>query len=149
MPERSAAEIRAVPEDFDQLVEWVDRIGRRLVLLEEYPLSDLRDWVDAVERGIRSHLAEFGDLGGAAADPSGAPGARASTDLLADDHARFLVSMEQLRWFFRVVERDDHGGNRQALGQYGRVLAEALRRHRRDERSYLARATFGPPVATR
>jgi len=49
-----------------------------------------------------------------------------------------VTSIEQLWWFYRVVEGEDHGGHRQALGQYGRILAEALRRHRAEERAFAA-----------
>ncbi len=53
---------------------------------------------------------------------------------LAADHERFRTSVQQLWWFYAIVEREDHGGNRQALGQYGRLVCEALRRHRAEER---------------
>jgi hypothetical protein len=49
-----------------------------------------------------------------------------------------------LRGLLRIVERDDHGGNRQALGQYGRILAEALKEHRALERPVPGQ---GPPEA--
>lgn len=53
---------------------------------------------------------------------------------LRADHERFETSAEQLRWFWSIVERDDHGGNRQALGQYWKILLEALARHLSEER---------------
>ncbi len=140
MAARGSAEIVAAPREFDALVEWVDGVSRNLVLLEPYPLPQVASWVDAVDRAVRDHLSAYRAL-----TVPGAVGRRGA-DLatlrrtLEEDHARFRVSLDQLRWFFRVVEEDDHGGNRQALGQYGWVLAEALRRHRRDERAYFGRA---------
>ena len=112
------------------------------MLLENYPLADLRAAVSKVEAEVRAHRAE--------ADPWVAR-LREEDDetsrvarVVLHDHEWFLTSTEQLGWFFRVVEGDDHGGHRQALGQYGRALAEALRRHRRDERWLEARRTAPP-----
>lgn len=147
MGAREAAEIVVAPREFDALVEWVDRVSRNLVLLEAYSLPEVASWVDAVDRAVRDHLSTYREL-----TLSRSVGRRDDDfatlrRTLEEDHARFRVSLDQLRWFFRVVEEDDHGGNRQALGQYGRVLAEALRRHRRDERAYLGRAELPRPPA--
>lgn len=102
------------------------------MLLEEYPLEDLRAAVAAVDRAVRAHLASADRWG--ETDLSEDEEALRTVSVLRHDHGWFETSLEQLRGFLRVVERDDHGGHRQALGQYGRVLAESLRRHRRDER---------------
>ena len=147
MGAREAAEIVVVPREFDALVEWVDRVSRNLVLLEAYSLPEVASWVDAVDRTVRDHLSTYSDL-----TLSRSVGRRDDDfatlrRTLEEDHARFRVSLDQLRWFCRVVEEDDHGGNRQALGQYGRVLAEALRRHRRDERAYFGRTELPRPPA--
>lgn len=147
MGAREAAEIVVAPREFDALVEWVDRVSRNLVLLEAYSLPEVASWVDAVDRAVRDHLSTYREL-----TPSRSVGRRDDDfatlrRTLEEDHARFRVSLDQLRWFFRVVEEDDHGGNRQALGQYGRVLAEALRRHRRDERAYFGRTELPRPPA--
>jgi len=114
------------------MVEWLEGWSYALVLLEEYPLADLRRAVSVVEDRVRAHRASADAWVGAlrSADEETARGAQ----VLLHDHEWFVTSLEQLDWFLRVVEDDDHGGNRQALGQYGRVFAEALRRHRRDER---------------
>ncbi len=141
---RAARKIGTAPPQFDALVEWVDRVSRDLVLLEDYSLEEVSSWVGAVDQGVRHHLTLYGRL---RPPDGGRPGADALATLrrtLEDDHARFRVSLEQLRWFHQVVVHDDHGGNRQALGQYGRVLAEALRRHRDDERRYRAGTGGGP-----
>ena len=129
---RSEVDLRQPPEAFDDLVEWLEGWSYRLVLLEGYPLADLRSAIRAVDSAVRAHRE--------AADPRLAPlldedpeTARVARVVL-HDHEWFGTSVEQFWWFFRVVEGEDHGGHRQALGQYGRVLAESLRRHRRDER---------------
>ena len=128
---RPEADIRAPPSPFDELVDWLERWSYGLVLLEEYPLPDVRTAVTAVETALREHRVSterwIAPLRGE--DEETARGAR----VMLSDHEWFETSVEQLWWFFRVVEKEDHGGHRQALGQYGRVLAEALRRHRADE----------------
>jgi hypothetical protein len=123
------------PADFDELVDWFDRISTDLVLLEEYPLREVRAAGREFESGVRVHVAQFEPrLGPRAALPKEIADARA---ILRSDHAWFSVSLEQLEWFYGIVEHEDLGGHRQALGQYGRVVAEALRRHRSEERAYL------------
>ncbi len=137
---RTAVDPRSPPRDFDDLVEWFDRLSTNLVLLEEYPLDDLRGAMHSVDDAISAHVrsAET-EISGAAADSSLAD-LRA---ILRSDHAWFAISLEQLSWFLGIVEGEDHGGHRQALGQYGRLLAESLRRHRTHERAFLA-AAKGP-----
>ena len=146
---RPEVDIRTPPSGFDDLIDWLERWSYSLVLLEEFPLADVRAGIRSVESAVRAHT-------GAAdrwvaplqtGDEENARGAR----VILHDHEWFATSLEQFWWFYRVVERDDHGGHRQALGQYGRVLAEALRRHRRDERRLEGRQTprsdagLGPP----
>jgi hypothetical protein len=122
------------PGDLDELVEWFERASTALVLLELYPLEDLRRMVGAVSRAVRGHPRAYDDRLGAR-PPSGADAG--TWAMLRADHAWFRESVEQLAWFLRVVENEDHGGHRQALGQYGRLLAEALRRHRVLEEGFL------------
>jgi hypothetical protein len=128
------------------MVEWFERVSYRLVLLEEYSLEDIRRAREAFDAAVRRHLQGH------------VPHIELSVPLPADlserrtvlraDHAWFAVSLDQLRWFYRIVEGEDHGGHRQALGQYGRVFAEALQRHRVEERGFLAAAdrTTAAPV---
>ncbi len=118
--------------DFDSVVAAFERFADGLVLLEPYPLATVRATVDRFERAVRGHL-ETSDRGSA------------PPNSLRGEHERYATSLAQLRWFLAIVERDDHGGNRQALGQYARVFAESLRVHRRDERA----ATAPPPRAPR
>jgi len=117
---RAPVDVRRPPADLDALVEWLDGVGQNLVLLEPYPLDDLRRAVAAVDRTVRAHCA---------APPPRSSDPRRATELEAD-HRRYAGALEELRGLLRVVELDDHGGHRQALGQYGRVLAESLRLHR-------------------
>ena len=127
---------RLPPSELDEMVDLLEHISSALVLLDERPLSEvhaaIRDFGLAVQEHVRT-LEPF-------ASPPGPPSSALSEAraILRSDHAWFLGSLEQLEWFYRIVEGEDHGGHRQALGQYGRVLAEALRRHRRDERAYFA-----------
>ncbi len=143
---------RAPPPGFDAFVDWFERVSDRLVLLETYPLDDLRTWVGAVGERVRRHARPEDPL--LASLCLGLPGLASRAELLIADHAWFQTSTEQLAWFLAVVEREDHGGHRQALGQYGRVYAESLRHHRDRERALGLRATEdaarrnrGPPPA--
>lgn len=126
---RRSVDLRSPPEEFDALVDWFDQVCTNLVLLEEYPTVDLGAGVHRIDRAIRDHVGAF-----RYADPAEDHPRDRRLRIIAEDHVRFLVSLEQLDWCLRVVEKEDHGGHRQALGQYGQVLAEALRRHRREER---------------
>ena len=125
-------DVRAPPGAFDDLVDWLEGWSYRLVLLEGYDLDDLRGAVGAVESAVEGHRE--------ATEPWISPLLESDPEtsrvsrVILHDHLWFRTSLEQFRWFLRVVEGEDHGGHRQALGQYGRVLAESLRRHRRDER---------------
>jgi hypothetical protein len=121
------------PPDLDALIESFDRLSSGLVLLERRPLGEVRDAIEALEAAVQAHVTAAGaapaTTDGRARERSGRVGE------IESDHRRFPTSLEQLWWFYRIVEGDDHGGHRQALGQYGRLLAEALRRHRADERA--------------
>lgn len=137
---RPLVDIRAPPEDFDAFVTWFEGVSYRLVLLEEYPLDDVRRAVLTAQRVLTAHMrrpipeppADF------------AAESRESCRILRSDHAWFLGSVEQLGWFWSIVAGEDQGGHRQALGQYGRILAEAVRRHRVDEARYLDRPLRRP-----
>jgi len=140
---RPEVDIRSPPLSFDELIDWLERWSYGLVLLEEYPLSDLRTALSEVEKAVREHRvsADRWVVPLRTADEETAQGAR----VVLSDHEWFETSVEQFWWFFRVVEKEDHGGHRQALGQYGRVLAEALRRHREDERRLEPRRSRSGP----
>jgi hypothetical protein len=136
--------IPTIPEDFDETVDWFEHLSSRLVLLADFPLADLERAVLAFEARVGRHVREFASwLDTTNPAPGRVAEARA---LLRADHAWFGTSTEQLGWFFRIVASEDHGGHRQALGQYGRVFTESLRRHRVDERAYLEAAPPGLPA---
>lgn len=139
---RPGTDPRYPPSAFDEVVDWLEGWSYGLVLLEDYPLADLRDAISTVDSAVRAHRRETESWVVQLVDADEATSRTARVVL--HDHTWFGTSIEQFRWFFRVVEGDDHGGHRQALGQYGRVLAEALRRHRRDERWLEARRS--PPL---
>jgi hypothetical protein len=64
------------------------------------------------------------------------PGTRVGSvgrETLLDEHERFAYSLQALHELIEVVRTDGHGGNRQALGQYWRLVWEALRVHGEDE----------------
>lgn len=111
-------------------VEAFDRLAGDLVRLEPLPFAEVRRQIERFASTVDRHLerAARGPPSPPPADPGGLVRAR-----LESEHERFRASVEQLRGLLDVVEADDHGGHRQALGQYGRVLAEALRLHLADE----------------
>lgn len=129
--------IDRAPADIDALVDWFEWVSERLVLLDDFSLADVRRAIGSVDSAIRRHLAN-------SPNPPSTAGSVAAR--IALDHRMFPTSLDQLAWFLAIVERDDHGGNRQALGQYGRLLAEALRRHREDER-HLGSAALARGIA--
>ena len=123
------------PREFLRSVGRFERFSSGLVHLDPCSLADLRRTVRTFASELERHLS-----------PAPAtvvePPAPSLARRLEAEHERFRSSVEQLRGLLTVVEGDDHGGHRQALGQYGRILAEALRRHLADE---LPRE--GPPAA--
>lgn len=119
------------PTSIRPVVDELDRVADRLVRLESAPLPEVRELLGRVDALLRAHVA-------VAAAPGESRGEPADSD-----HARFLVSLDQLWWFYSIVESEDHGGHRQALGQYGRLLAEALRRHLDEEERWIPRAPGG------
>jgi len=126
---RRAIDARTPPTDLDAQIAWFDALCENLVLLEEYSPGDLRQAVASLDRAVRAHIERGAPTGGAVRGHH----RRSTPDDLEADHEHFLASLDELDSLLHVVERDGHGGNRQALGQYGRLLAEALGRHRREE----------------
>jgi hypothetical protein len=139
---RPVVDIRAPPTEFDALVDWFDRLSYSLVLLEEYPPSELVAAVQRVDSAVREHVRRVEATWGSR-EPVGRAGGELR-QLLASDHLRFAASLDQLAWFLHRVTDDSLGGHGQALGQYGRVFAEALRRHREDERGDLQARPSAP-----
>jgi hypothetical protein len=117
--------------DLDAEVDRFDRFSFGLVQLEPHPLGELHRAVERFTGEVANHLARSH--------------AERIPSTLAQEHDRFRDSILELRSLLAVVEREDHGGHRQALGQYGRIFAEAMRRHRADERSFFAVGEARPP----
>ena len=128
------------PAGVDEALERFDRFSSALVRLEVFSLEEVRGSVAAFLTEVEVHL------GGSPIPPVGSDrpprAGPPEGDRLEGEHERFRTSVDELRSLLGVVEGDDHGGHRQALGQYGRIFAEALRLHRRDERA--ATAADGP-----
>jgi hypothetical protein len=100
------------PTRLPELIPWFEEFCRGLVRLSRPSLSEIRAAVSAVEVALRA----------GAPKPSN-PGARGV------DAGPWREALGQLHWLLGIVEHDDHGGNRQALGQYGLLVAESLRGH--------------------
>jgi hypothetical protein len=131
---RPTVAIADPPEEFDAQIDWFELVSYNLVLLEEYPREEVRRALETVTRSVETHLRST--LPELTAEESRSTRMDELRAVLTADHEWFRTSLEQLWWFFGVVDREDHGGHRQALGQYGRLFAESLRRHRRDEREF-------------
>lgn len=133
MPGRATQAQGGPAHPLDRAVERFDVFSASLVRLEPHPFEEVRRTVEGFAALVERHLQ------GAPRRPPGAvhgtPGWSEREERLYREHERFLVSIEQLRGILLVVEADDHGGHRQALGQYGRIFAEAMRMHRREERA--------------
>ncbi|MGI0055037.1 MAG: hypothetical protein ACREBZ_04910 [Thermoplasmata archaeon] len=116
------------PEALAPLTDWFEALSYGLVLLEPYPLVEVAHAIDRYERATDRHV-RSATIGAVLPDHR----MERLAVILRADHAWFQVSFEQLRWFYAIVAHEDHGGHRQALGQYGRLLTEAMRRHLADE----------------
>lgn len=128
---------RAPDVALGRIIESFDRLSYGLVLLEPYFIEEIAAAVRTLRRSVERHIETSRRIW------EGEQGTSTRDSLLRrelrDDHARFRTSLEELNALLGIIRRDDHGGNRQALGQYGKILAEALRIHLRAE------ATEGTP----
>jgi hypothetical protein len=122
--------VLAPPAEFDPFLVWLAEVSDRLVLLEEFSLEEIRSGMKITRERVLEHLRSSTRSQSA---PGSAPRAQELEAIVRSDHDWFEISLAELAGLVRVVEREDHGGHRQALGQYGRLLATALTRHRRDE----------------
>lgn len=132
-PTQPPLDLARAPTSLEELVDEFETLSCGLVLLEPSPLAAVRSAAARLHQEVRAHTARIGPrlgTGGAASDPL----VRHLAEVVRTDHRWFEISFEQLGWFQGIAEGNDHGGNRQALGQYGRLVAEALRRHLSDER---------------
>lgn len=120
------------PDGLAELADWFDAMSTGLVLLEPYPLPDIRRAAANFRDEVRMHTTTSeARIEGLALPPDRT--IRSLREIVRSDHRWFEISFEQLDWFLAIAEKEGHGGNRQALGQYGRLLAEAMRRHLADE----------------
>jgi hypothetical protein len=130
--EDSIVELRSVHRRQSEIAEG-------LVLLRGPAIPELRAEVDSARRGLLGrHRAAFER----ARDDGGARTALEAR--LLEDHERFSSSFEQLDWLLGIVAGEPHGGNRQALGQYWRLVLEALERHLAEEERWLRERTTVP-----
>ena len=100
------------PCSLRELIPWFEEFSRGLVRLSDPSIGEIRAAIDALEEALRVDLAAH----------------RAPRDG-AGDAVRWREAFLQLRWLLGILEREDHGGHRQALGQYGLLVAESLRSH--------------------
>jgi hypothetical protein len=119
--------------EIDTALADFERFASSLVHLEPRPLDAVRQGVEQFVAVVQRHLDGRATTDGQRS--TAAEGAVTLTDRLGLEHERFRASLEGLRGLLAVVVGNDHGGHRQAPGQYGRVLAEALRSHRADGRA--------------
>ena len=129
------------PSTLPELVEWFDRFSLALVRLAPYTLEEIQQVIAVFVRRVEAHVGPPAHGAPGGTGPPDRP--RTREELLRREHAWFRTSLDQLRWFLGIVEQEDHGGHRQALGQYGRLLAEALRLHLADEPGVPATAGSG------
>lgn len=93
-----------------------DALTERVVRLEEQDLPTVERAIEHLEALVDGHFA-------VCQRPSRPEGRRPTAQ------AHFALSFGELRSLVAIVHRDGHGGNWQALGQYGRLLAEAILAH--------------------
>jgi hypothetical protein len=137
MSEASAAEeLDGSLEELERLCADQGRIAEGLVLLAEYPVDSLRaELAKAEELLCRRHPASVARAVEEARRSRGRI-LRLGPESVRD-HPWFELSVRELAGYLDCVARDPHGGNRQALGQYWRLLIEAVARHAAEERESL------------
>jgi hypothetical protein len=134
--ERTADRGRESVARLRRLVDSQRSIVTALVRIEPVTLGTIATEVDAIERALLGDHPRTVDpfLAEAPALPDRTERLRL---VLIEEHRRFPESIGQLRWFWGVVRNEDHGGHRQALGQYWAILLESVVRHLEDEAYYL------------
>jgi hypothetical protein len=117
------------------LVRWLGTVCDGLVLGELISTDELERAVRQVRTTVTLHM-ESELPQSPEGDPATDGRGKELSEILQSDHRWFVLSLDEFDALLGVVLGDDHGGHRQALGQYGRLLAAALTRHRRDELEY-------------
>ena len=120
---------RASSIELVAILETFERMSSSLVLLDPYSLDDVARTVMEFRQSVEDHLEGCGRSSETLDDSSGSLPPHRQEE--SSDYAKFAVSLEELNALLEIVRSDDHGGNRQALGQYGKILAEAWRHHLR------------------
>lgn len=123
------------------LTTW-RRLPDDLVHLEPVPADELDSAARELVSAFELHRNRL-DLWLATSMDAHQASRRRAERLLAD-HQRFGESILELQTLREIVRQDGHGGNRQALGQYWRLVWEALARHLTEEEDLLD-SGFGRP----
>lgn len=136
---------REAPEEIERirrlLATW-RRLPDDLVHLEPIPADELDRAARELASAFERHRMRL-DLW-LATSMDAHPASRRRAERLLADHEQFGESILELRALREIVRRDGHGGNRQALGQYWRLVWEALARHVTEEEDLLD-SGFGRP----
>ncbi|MGC2034299.1 MAG: hypothetical protein WA761_02500 [Thermoplasmata archaeon] len=117
--------------DLRALVTEQSGVADGLVLLHDPPFQVLQEEVERLRQRLLQHhprsvewiLRELETAGGD----------RAASRRIRSEHERFTSSLGQLDWLLSIVRENDHGGNRQALGQYWRILLGSIVPHVEEE----------------
>jgi hypothetical protein len=121
--------------------QWV--IADGLVLLHDHPLRVLQREADRLRQRLLGH--HPGSMEWMLRETEAAGGDRAASRRIRSEHERFTSSLAQLDWLLTIVRENDHGGNRQALGQYWRILLGSMVPHMEEE-SRLVEALSREPL---
>jgi hypothetical protein len=129
--------------DLGALVTEQSGVADGLVLLHDHPLSVLQRETDRLrQRLLERHP---GSMEWMLRGTETAGGDRAASRRIRAEHERFRASLAQLDWLLTIVRENDHGGNRQALGQYWRILLGSIVPHVEEE-TRLLQALSREPV---
>ncbi len=114
-----------------QCLERWSSFPEDLVLLRESSIARIEaaesDWREGWGRHVRASERLLDSL------PADHRAGTTDAQTLRREHGALVGSLDELSALVEIVRHDGHGGNRQALGQYWRLLREALERHIRDE----------------
>lgn len=114
-------------------------IADRLVGLEPIPLEALTGEIERLATCLLiEHPQKVRPFLRGGSERATSPGL---ARMLEREHRWFGESIGGLRELARILSVDDHGGHRQALGQYWRLVVESARRHLNDE---VATSDAGP-----
>jgi hypothetical protein len=107
-------------------------IAEGLVLLREFPELVLARAIEDLRVGVTRNHPRAAEPMLHRSERDGSLEAEKGRQLRRE-HAMFESSFFELDHYRERAKVDPHGGNRQALGQYWRLVLEALERHLADE----------------